>query len=168
MQTFSNMRRNSTNQKSIIPIKWVLFLILYQMATSLYPYLTPLIGFTFCYLLFLSEDEEKTREEDTLKKYLAYGYLVFANLNKGFFLFSGLLTFFLFYHLLSEWISTSFKCKNCIIFAFVASGYLGIFGINNLLAYMLNQEFFTFGWEYGLYIICDFFIALIFFRDRLS
>ncbi len=161
------MRRNSTHKTSVVSIRWIIFLVLYQVASALYVFISPLIGFMFCYLSFLTSDEQRTHEEDEVKKYLAYSYMVFINLNKGFYLFSGVITFLLFYYLLHEWINNSIKCKNCIIFAFVSIGYVGIFGMNNLLAYVLNNEFFHFGYEYFLYILFDFVVAVVYYRDRL-
>lgn len=73
----------------------------------------------------------------------------------------------LFYTLLVDWMQTAFKCKNCILVAFVTSGYLGVYGMNNLLAYVMNESFFVIGWEYALYIACDSLIAAIVFRDRM-
>ncbi len=163
MQFFDNFHK-----KSFISFKWVFFLILYQIIASLYTIFSPLIGFMFCYLIFLTDDELKTHQEDEAKKYLAFLYLIFIELNKGFYLFSGMISFFIFYYLLSEWINTSVKCKNCIIFVFVCSGYLSIFGLNNLLAYILNEDFFILGYEYVLYCIFDFFLATIYYKDRLS
>lgn len=161
------MRRNSTNKNDIIPFSWAVFLIIYQMATPLYTFLSPLIGFMLCYLIFLKDEQEKTHEGDSFKTYLAFAYLVYIDLNKGFYLFSGVIFFSLFYRIFAEWLQTSFKCKNCIIITYVASGYVGVYGINNLIAYTLNESFFSFGWEYGLYIVFDSIIAMLVFRDKL-
>lgn len=162
------MRRNSTYKKSVISFWWIVFLVIYQIMTSLYMYLTPLIGFFFCYLIFIYEEEEKTHDEDIWLKYLVFAYLVFADLNKGYYLFSSIIFFYIFKYVFAEWLRISFKCKNCIIVAFVIFAYIGIFGTNNLIAYILNKEFFTFGFEYGLYIFFDCMIAIVFFRDKLE
>lgn len=167
MQTLSIMRRNSTSKKHIIPLGTILFLILYQILTSLYVYLTPLVGLFFCYLIFNKEEERKTRIDLAFPRYMVFLYLIFADLSKGFYLFSSVIFFYIFYNLFVEWLQTSFKCKNCVIVAYVVSGYLGIFGLNNLLAYILNENFFTFGWEYGLYIFSDVLLAIIVFRDKI-
>ncbi len=165
MRTFFQIPKK---QKIQISFKWVFFLIIYQMATSLYPLLSPLMGFMFCYLVFLVDDEIKTKDEDEVVKYLAFLYLIFIDLNKGFYLFSGVIAFLIFYYIFSEWVNTSIKCKNCVIFVFVASGYLSIFGINNLIAYILNEDFFEFGFEYGIYILFDFLLTVVYYKDRLS
>lgn len=167
MQVFSSMRRNSTYKKSVIPIRWMIFLVIYQMATSLYTFLTPLIGFMFCFLILTKDEELKTHDEHTLKRYLGYAYLMFAVLNKGFYLLSGVAFLYFFYHLFAEWMKTTFKCKNCTLLAYVVFGYIGIYGTNNLLAYMFNQPFFAFDWEYGVYMASDFLLTLVFFRDRI-
>ncbi len=138
------------------------------MAASLYIYLTPLIGVVFCYLVLNMEKERRTHRDLAASRYLAILYLIYVDLNKGFYLFSGVLFFYLFHFLFAEWFQTSFKCKNCVIVAYVISGYLGIFGTNNLLAYMSNEHFFEFGWEYGLYMISDIIISMIVFKERFS
>ncbi len=161
------MRRDSISKKNIISFKGFIFLIIYQILTSLYVYLTPLIGASFCYLVLNKERERNTHIDLTSYRYLVLSYLVFADLNKGFYLFSGVIFFYLFYYIFAEWLQTSFKCKNCVIIAYVASGYFGIFGINNLLAYMLNETFFSFGWEYGVYIISDIVISIVMLKDKM-
>ncbi len=167
MQTLSSMRRNSTYKKNLIPFRWIVFFIVYQLLASLFIYLTPLIGFMFCYLIFAREQQEIEHEEDSLMLYLSFAYLIFIDVNKGFYLFSGLIFFALFYRIFTVWLETSFKCKNCIIFVYVAVGYIGIYGINNLIAYALNQQLFNLGWEYAWYIFSDFIIAVVVFRDKI-
>ena len=161
------MRRDRSHKTSLSYLWLTLGLIIYQISTSLYTFLTPLMGLFFCYVILLKDDEEKTKEDRPLESYLAFGYLIFAELNKGFYLFSTIIFFMIFYAVMVDWMRTAFKCKNCILVAFVASGYFGIYGMNNLLAYVMNESFFVIGWEYGLYILCDSLIAIIVFRDRL-
>lgn len=161
------MRRDSTYHRNVIPFGWIFFLVIYQVASSLYVYLTPLIGFFFCYLILVINEEEKTHIEQSGTKYLLIAYLVFADLNRGFYLFSGVIFFYLYYYMFAEWMKTVFKCKNCILIAFVISSYLGIYGFNNLLAYVLNESLFNLGWEYGVYIVSDCIITMIVFRDEL-
>lgn len=161
------MRRNSTYKNNVIPFSWVLFLILYQFLSTIYIFLTPLIGFMICYLIFLKIDHEREIEEYSLNAYLSFAYLVFIVLNKGFYLFSGIIFLSFFHRIFVEWLQTSFRCKNCVIIAYVVAGYLGVYGTNNLIAYILNEEFFIFGWEYGLYMFLDSIIAIVVFKDRI-
>ncbi|MBE0496568.1 MAG: hypothetical protein IBX45_09180 [Campylobacterales bacterium] len=161
------MRRNRADLLSLKNGALVGALVLYQIATSLYPLLSPLIGFFFCYALLLKEEEEKTMKEYFWERNAIFGYLIFTELSKGFYLFSTLIFFFLFYTLVVDWMKSAFKCRPCILVAFVASGYLGVLATNNLFAYILNEAFFMLGWEYLIYIIFDAFVAIIVFRDRL-
>ena len=161
------MRRDRSDKKSINYLWLGVGLVIYQISTSLYTYLTPLLGLFFCYVILLKDDEERTKEERPLEWYLAFSYIIFIELNKGFYLFSSIIFFMLFYTIMVDWMRTAFKCKNCILIAFITSGYLGIYGMNNLLAYVMNESFFVIGWEYALYIACDSIIAAIIFRDRM-
>ncbi len=154
-------------KKNTLTFSWVLFLIIYQMLTPIYVLFSPLIGFMACYLFFLKSDQERAHEDNSSKTYLSFAYFIFIILNKGFYLFSGIIFFSFFYRIFVEWLQTSFKCKNCIILVYVASSYAGIYGLNNLLAYALNESFFRFGWEYGWYIFIDFVIAVLVFRDKI-
>ncbi|MBS9778780.1 MAG: hypothetical protein KGV58_00555 [Campylobacteraceae bacterium] len=167
MYTNLNAKRINSNRSELISFRWALFLVLYQALTPIYIFLTPLIGFMSCYLFFLKSDQERAHDDFSTNMYLAFFYLIFIVLNKGFYLFSGIIFFSLFYRIFVDWIQTSFKCKNCIIVTYVVCGYVGIFGVNNLLAYILNDIFFDFGWEYILYMFLDSMIAMLIFRDRL-
>lgn len=161
------MRRDRADLFSVKNGALVGGLVLYQVASSLYPLLSPLIGFFFCYAVLLKEEEEKTMKERFWLRNAIFGYLIFTELNKGFYLFSTLMFLFLFYALVVDWIKSAFKCRPCILVAFVASGYVGVFATNTLLAYIMNTSFFAFGWEYALYIATDAVLAIILFRDRL-
>lgn len=160
------MRRDSVNLLSLKNIILVVALVLYQIGTSLYPFLSPLLGLFFCYGILLKEREEKTLREHDVERYFILGYIVFVELNKGFYLFSTLVFFLFFYAMVVDWIKSAFKCRPCILVTFVASGYVGVYGINNLLAYILNQPFYNFNHEYLLYILIDSLLAVVLFRDR--
>jgi hypothetical protein len=161
------MRRDRADLFSLKNVALVGGLLLYQTATSLYPMLTPLIGLFFCYAVLLKEEEERTMKEFVAERYFVFGYLIFAELNKGFYLFSTLVFFLFFYHVVVDWMKSAFKCRPCILIAFVASGYLGVYLTNNLMAYIMNEDFFILGWEYGAYIAMDALLAIVLLRDRI-
>jgi len=167
MQVFSGMRRDRAHLFSLKNGVLVGFLVVYQVAASLYPFFSPLIGLFFAYALLPKEEEEKTMKERFVERNFVFLYLIFAELSKGFYLFSILIFFFLFYNLVVDWMKNAFKCRPCILVAFVASGYLGLYATNNLLAYVMDEHFFVIGWEYGWYILFDTVVAVVLFRDRL-
>lgn len=167
MQTFSNMRRNSTYQDNLNFFYIVCLLFAYQILTSLYMFLSPLIGVFFCYLILLKNKELKTKEEQTKEWYFGVLYLIFTELNHGFYLFSTMLFLYIFYHLVADWVQSSIKCEVCVLSGFVIFAYVGVYATNNLLSYILNKEFFIFGWEYIAYILLDCAIVSLFFRGRI-
>lgn len=161
------MRRDRTHLFSLKTLLLIGALVLYQFGTSLYPYLSPLLGIFFAYAIILKKQEEKTLKVDSLQRYFVLFYVVLIELNKGFYLFSTLIFFLFFYTMVVDWIKHAFKCRPCILAIFVASGYIGIYLTNNLLAYIMNIPFYPFSWEYGLYIVIDTIIAIVLFRDRM-
>ncbi len=167
MQIFSSMRRDSTNLLTLKNFFLVGALVLYQIGTSLYPLLSPLLGFFFCYGVLLKEREYKTLQTYDTERSFILGYIVVIELNKGFYLFSTLVFFIFFYAMVVDWMKSAFKCRSCILVAFVVSGYLGVYAVNNLLAYIVSQPFYRLEWEYGLYILIDALLAIVFFRDRI-
>ena len=58
------------------------------------------------------------------------------------------------------------KWRNCLLAIFVASGYAMTFLVNNLIAYMENGSFLSFGIEYFFYIVTETILAIILFKDR--
>lgn len=161
------MRRDRTHIYSLKTLFLVSVLILYQFGTSLYPFFSPLLGLFFSYAIVLKEWEAKTLKVDSLQRYFILFYVVLVELNKGFYLFSTLIFFLFFYTMVVDWMKHVFKCRPCILAIFVASGYVGVYLTNNLLAYIMNMPFYSFSWEYGLYIVTDAIIAIVLFRDRL-
>ncbi|MDR2081626.1 MAG: hypothetical protein LBP54_07070 [Campylobacteraceae bacterium] len=148
MQTFSNMRRNSSYNRYLKLFVLALALLLYQIFSSVYIFLSPLAGFFFIYIV-------KNFKRDNLEVYLAFLYLCFFELNQGFYLFSTVLLFAIFYTFLKSRIEAVFENRLWIIVITVASAYLGMFFINTFLAYLFNHEFFNFGIAYFFYIIVD-------------
>ncbi len=161
------MRRDRVNLFSLKTFFLIGGLILYQFGTSLYPFFSPLLGLFFCYAIILKEHEEKTLKVDSLQRYFILSYVVLIELNKGFYLFSTLIFFLFFHSMVVDWIRHVLKCGVCILAIFVASGYIGVYLTNNLLAYIMNKPFYSFSWEYILYIVTDLIIAIILFRDKL-
>ncbi|MDY0237894.1 MAG: hypothetical protein RBS42_03425 [Campylobacterales bacterium] len=161
------MRRDSLNLLSLKNIALVSFLILYQVATSFFPLLSPLLGLFFTYGILIKEREVKSLKSLDLEKYFAISYVIFIELSKGFFLFSTILFYIFYYSMVVEWIKSTFKCRPCIVIIFVSSGYIGVLATNNLLAYIVNRPFFHFSFEYIVYIAIDSFLAILLFKDRI-
>ncbi len=161
MQTLSGMRRNSSNTDYIRLLFLILFFGVLQILSSSFVFFPTFAGVFFCYIVVNIENEE-----NFIYVFLSFLYLGFYELNKGFYLFSSLIFFILFYEFFLERIRSSFTCKSCIIVLYVASYYFGMFFINTLIAYILNMEFPAFSMEYFYYIAFDFVISTILFRTK--
>ncbi|MDD3344352.1 MAG: hypothetical protein PHR87_12350 [Sulfurospirillaceae bacterium] len=94
---------------------------------------------------------------------LAFLYLIFYDMNRGFFLFSYIILFMLFYHVARYKIRDFTQCTNCILASYVIIGYFGHYLINCLLAYFSNMPFPYFSSHYFYYISIDSLLAFLFF-----
>jgi len=155
------MRRSSTDKTYIEVTFFSLALVLYQLMTSLYTFLPLFAGLFFCYAIIYAQDEKKR-----LYVILALIYLSLYDLNKGFYLFSYLFFFIIFYNLFVDKIRNSFSCNNCILFVYVAAGYLGHYFFNVFIAYILNQDLPVFSQWYLYYIGLDAILVFIFFKGK--
>jgi len=162
MQVFSNMRRNSTNSNHLKIFLLALLLVLMQIFSNLFQFFPTLVGVFFTYIIINIKNEEKI-----FYVFFGFLYLLYYELNKGFFLFSYFLLIIIFYNLFYQKIETSFKCKNCKLFIYICVAYIGYFFLNSFLAYILNLEFPSFTLVYLYYIAFDFIVAIIFFREKI-
>lgn len=159
MQTFSSMRRNSTDQNYVGLLTFSVLLFVAQMLSSLYPFIPSLMGFLFCYVILYVHDEN-----EKLPLFLAFAYLCFYDVYKGFYLFSSVILFFLFYRFARENIQQKTSCQNCILALYVIVGYLGHYLINVCLAYFFNTSFPYFSNHYFYLIGVDSLLAFLFLR----
>lgn len=165
MQTFSNMRRNSTDYQNLRYVVFVITLVLYLIAGSVNTFLSPLIGVFFIYLLAnIKKAHRSTR--DSINMYLAFFYLIFFELSRGFYLFSTIILFFLIFYFLRKKIISIFKSDNWIITIFVASAYIGTYLINNIFCYLQEKELFSFSFAYIFYILIDSVVSIVLFKKR--
>lgn len=165
MQTFSSMRRNSTNHQYIRHTLFVAILFLYQIAGSVNTFLSPLIGVFFVYLL-KNINKEYKKTKDNISIYLSFAYLIFFELNRGFYLFSTIILFFLILLFLKKRVISIFKSENWIITIFVISTYLGIYILNNIFCYLQEKELYPFSFIYIFYILIDSVVSIVLFKNR--
>ena len=114
------------------------------------------------------EYSRKQKQYDEFKPswYFSLVFLVFAEQIHGFYLFSTIIAFLLFYNFVLDWLYTTMKWRNCLLVIFVASGYVLTFLVNNLFAYVLNEPNLTFRAEYLFFIALESVLAIVFFRDK--
>jgi len=155
------MRRNSTNPNYLKISLFALFLVLLQILSNTFLFMPTFVGVFFAYIVI-----NIGKEENFSYIVLCFLYLSFYELNKGFFLFSYVILFIIYYYLFDERIRNNFKCKNCILFIYIIVAYIGYFFINSLFAYILNKQFPSISFEYIYYIAFDFIVSIFIFRGR--
>ena len=160
MQTFSNMRRNSADQ-NYLNLFWISgWLLLGLVMSSLYPLIPPFVGVVFCYLVI----HFNRREENATALFLGFLYLCVYDLTKGFYLFSYLILFAVFYKFAIYKIQNIITCNNCILAAYVTIAYLGHFFLSAFFAYLDNESFPYFSNYYFYYIAIDSILSFMFFK----
>ena len=142
------------------------FLISYEIASTQFGFLPPLIGIIFTYMILEYSRKQKHYDEFKLSWYFSVACLVFAEQIHGFYLFSTIIAFLLFYNFVLDWLYTTMKWRNCLLIIFVASGYVLTFLINNLFAYVLNEPNLVFSSEYMFFIGFESILAIVLFRDK--
>ncbi len=156
------MRRSSINTDYIKGILFWVALVIYQFLSSLYLFLPLFYGVFFVYAILNFSNENRL-----ISVYLSLLYLCIYDLNKGFYLFSSLIFFIIFYNLFVEKIENYFTCRSCILVVFVFFAYIGHFFLNLFMAYLLNQTIPVFSFGYLYYIVIDALIAIILFRKNI-
>lgn len=119
------------------------------------------VGVFFTYLVIHVADEKKR-----FYVYLALIYLSIYDLDKGFYLFSSIFVFVIFYYLFMEKIKHYFACGSCILLIYVSVAYLGHYIFNTFISYLLYEETPMFSFVYFYYIAIDFIVSMILFKGK--
>ncbi|MDN5377484.1 MAG: hypothetical protein PWQ42_780 [Sulfurospirillum sp.] len=155
------MRRSSTDTNYLrLFFLSISFLFLLIMG-SLYTWLPSFVGLFFIYVLINFEDEK-----NRLYLYLSFLYLIFYDINRGFYLFSYIFTFLIFYNFFLDKVRNYFSCINCILVMYVLVAYIGHYFMNVFIAYLLNETIIELSKEYIYYILIDMVLASIIFKGR--
>ncbi len=166
MQTLSNLQRNSSYKRALTKILTAIGLLYYESITSIYPYLPSLFGLFFIYLLFYLNS--KLRFYEILYSFF---YIIVYELDKGFYLFSFIIFFIIYYNFIKEEIKKYIFCKLCLAFVYVFSGYIGYYGINYAISFILNENMPSLiGFNNTLYflnIAIDTVLVFFVFKNRL-
>jgi cell shape-determining protein MreD len=137
-------------------------LVACQILSSLYIFVPVFIGVVFAYMVINFE-----KEKEKIYIYLGFLYLTMYDLEKGFYLFSSLLFFMIFYYIFVEKIRNSFTCNSCIVAIYVGVAYLGHFILNRFIAYVLNHDGPQFSQMYFYYMLIDALLAIILFKGKI-
>lgn len=156
------MRRSSINKNYLSIALLSLCMGFYLIMSSLYTSLPIFVGLFFVYIMVNYENEK-----EKLFVFLAFLYLTIFDLNKGFYLFSSLLTFVLFYNLFASKIKNFLTCGNCILAIYIIVAYIGHYLVNTFIAYILNQDAPLFSQDYLYYMLIDFILGIILFKGKI-
>ncbi len=167
MQTLSNMRRNSSNLRYLGNFLGIIALFAYEVATTMYSVLPPLIGVFFTYLIFEYSKKRKRYTEFDFGWYLSIAFLIFAEQIHGFYIFSSIVAFFIFFYFMVDWLFATFKSRLLLLAVFVSAGYVGTYAVSSLMSYIQNSTMLYFGSEYLVFISVEFLISIVLFKERI-
>lgn len=137
-------------------------MVLYLIMSSLYTSMPIFLGLFFAYNVINYENVE-----NKIFVYLSFGYLFLFDLTKGFYLFSSILFFIIFYTFFVDKIKNFFSCSNCILAIYIVSAYIGHYILNLFISYILNQDTPLFTEDYLYYVIIDLILGLILFKGKI-
>lgn len=164
MQTLSNLRRKSPNALAISIL--LVAVIVYEMLSTAFLFLPPLMGVVFTYLVEKRREAEKLLSGVAMPWFVAFALLIFAEQLHGFVLFSSAISYLLFYYIFYEWVVINFKGRIIQLAVFNATAYIGTWAISNLVLYILDSELLRYSVEYVYFIIAECFICLVIFREN--
>ena len=162
MQTFSSMRRNSTHQNFVASFFIFVVLFITQILSSLYPWIPPLSGFCFAYVILAT----KQGSHHKFNLFMVLLYLSFYDVYQGFYPFSYLMLVLISELFGLDRIEQMTSCEKCILMFYIVIGYFGHFALNFLLAYILNAPLPYFSSNSIYWIGFDAILAFIFLKVR--
>jgi hypothetical protein len=151
------MRRNITYNRTLGLVFLALLLIIYQVFTGVYSFLSPLVGVFFVHI-------SNRFKYGTFDVYLAFLYLCFFELIHGFYLFSSAFLFIIFYYLIKPKIASAFESETWTIAISVIIAYVGLYVVNIFFSYLFDRPIFGFGYIYIFYISIDIVLANLLLR----
>lgn len=167
MQTFSSMQRNSCDIRVIKSIIFFVFILFYQIISSMYATVPPLIGLFFAYAVVLNYEKNKNHVDYNHEWYQAIIYLFLAEQIHGFELFSIAIFFWLFYCIAFEYSLENIRLRNMFLVFLTVNGYLGTFLVSNLISYLKDGAYIYFEPEYATYMIIESAFAILFLKGRI-
>lgn len=146
---------------SKLSLRFVVFMFFYQIFTTIFMYLPPLLGVVFCAIVLNINKETRENKNDV---YLGFLYLVFIETLHNFYLFSSVFGFFIFYYNFANWLKTSFKFQYLLLVLLVVCGYVLTIIVNLFLSYAFNEDFMSFDFIYVYYMLIESIICIILFK----
>ena len=114
--------------------------VLYEMLSTAFIYLPPLIGVFFSYLILSKSDAQRSLSGLAGYWYLAFAFLLFAEQLNGFTFLSSVVVFFVFYYIMHDWLIINVRNQFFMFVMFNFSAYFGMFFISNLFLYIVDSQ----------------------------
>ncbi|KAA6233650.1 hypothetical protein FMM58_01655 [Campylobacter sp. LR291e] len=143
-----------------------LFLIFYEIISSVFVYFPILYGVFFYYMFKLLEEREYNVSSLDFRWYFSLFFLAFCDITHSFFIFSSWLAFLIFYIACAEWVQTNLKVGKLTAPILVLISYALIFLIDYIFSYVIDQHFKILSYETPITILIEALIAFIFFKDK--
>lgn len=163
MQTLSNLRRKSPNALALSLL--LVAIIIYEMLSTAFLFLPPLMGVIFTYLVEKRREAEKLLSGVAMPWFATFALLIFAEQLHGFVLFSSAISYLLFYHIFYEWVVINFKARIIQLAIFNGAAYISTYSISNLVLYVLDRELLRYSVEYVYFIIAECMLCLFIFKE---
>jgi len=150
------MRRSIIDYRPIVPILLVVGLVLFESITSLFTFVSPLMGVVFLYLVTNIKDKEKLNINIVLLLYLLY-----VEVDRGFIVFSSLMVFIIFYEFVYNDLVSSIGCKKCLKAVIIVIFYFMFYTINLIISLIFDLNLPVLDITYLVYMITDIVLVIL-------
>lgn len=138
--------------------------VLYEMLSTAFIYLPPLIGVFFSYLILSKSDAQRSLSGLAGYWYLAFAFLLFAEQLNGFTFLSSVVVFFVFYYIMQDWLIINVKSQFFMFAMFNFSAYFGMFFISNLFLYIVDSQLLSYSHVLLYYAVIESIFSFWFFK----
>ncbi len=138
--------------------------VLYEMLSTAFIYLPPLIGVFFSYLILSKSDAQRSLSGLAGYWYLAFAFLLFAEQLNGFTFLSSVVVFFVFYYIMQDWLIINVKSQFFMFVMFNFSAYFGMFFISNLFLYIVDSQLLSYSHVLLYYAVIESIFSFWFFK----
>lgn len=138
--------------------------VLYEMLSTAFIYLPPLIGVFFSYLILSKSDAQRSLSGLAGYWYLAFAFLLFAEQLNGFTFLSSVVVFFVFYYIMHDWLIINVRNQFFMFVMFNFSAYFGMFFISNLFLYIVDSQLLSYSHVLLYYAVIESIFSFWFFK----
>jgi hypothetical protein len=147
------MQRNSTHQKSLTPLLYIIFFIVYESLSSVYLFLPPLFGVLFVLFVYA------LNKEDVPSLFTILLCLLLFEADKGYTLFTSIIYFIIAYKFIMPKIIQNVSCNSCVKISYILLAYFGFFLFNVILSKLFLLPMPAINYYIVYYIVVEFLIV---------